>query len=451
MVQVVECPNCAQQLRVPRGLDSAQLVRCPICDAEYPLSETAAEVQEIPAEEAPAEELVPVASDGAGAESEATNRNGDDSAAVLAERTPEIEPAESAQVDQAEHEPTQMPENAATEQEPAGPTEPAVSVSEQPADATGEEDLRQRERGNGHSAEQQPATSEVGEAHPAEQPSETVAQRRESEQRADVADIDLECPHCGRQFPISEAVLIASGEKLGKHSAEVVAQALSEQTADAGGERLSFGPQVTEVPHIDTGQTPDAVDEEAIRFAASLAAEQPEQESVTARIAPRGKSKSLIKAACGPVLGGLAGLVIAYYILVLIRGDAGNFLKIPVLGIPHTYKYSPEWFPSWLRVEADQEDQQGGEQSEANQDDLGRLFRFRLGPESLERMTFGAPPSGHLCIASIAERSIASRALEGHDGIAYLPTALITRALGLLHEPALARPRDDGASDLFDC
>ncbi|NQT11283.1 MAG: hypothetical protein HQ582_00950, partial [Planctomycetes bacterium] len=55
----------------------------------------------------------------------------------------------------------------------------------------------------------------------------------------------------------------------------------------------------------------------------------------------------------GPIVGGIAGLVIAYYLLNLIRGEAGNFLKIPLPGVSHTYKYSPGWFPGFLQPSAD--------------------------------------------------------------------------------------------------
>jgi hypothetical protein len=36
------CPRCQKQVSVPTGVDATALVRCPICDAEYALSEALA-------------------------------------------------------------------------------------------------------------------------------------------------------------------------------------------------------------------------------------------------------------------------------------------------------------------------------------------------------------------------------------------------------------------------
>ncbi len=39
MFTISTCPRCQKQVSIPAGIDSAALVRCPLCDAEYPLSE----------------------------------------------------------------------------------------------------------------------------------------------------------------------------------------------------------------------------------------------------------------------------------------------------------------------------------------------------------------------------------------------------------------------------
>ena len=36
------CPKCEQPVTVPDGVDPSGQVRCPLCDAEYPLSEAMA-------------------------------------------------------------------------------------------------------------------------------------------------------------------------------------------------------------------------------------------------------------------------------------------------------------------------------------------------------------------------------------------------------------------------
>ena len=33
------CPRCQQQVTIPTGVEPTMLVHCPLCDAEYPLSE----------------------------------------------------------------------------------------------------------------------------------------------------------------------------------------------------------------------------------------------------------------------------------------------------------------------------------------------------------------------------------------------------------------------------
>ncbi len=39
---ISSCPNCQQQVSIPPGANSAALVRCPLCDGEYPLGDALA-------------------------------------------------------------------------------------------------------------------------------------------------------------------------------------------------------------------------------------------------------------------------------------------------------------------------------------------------------------------------------------------------------------------------
>jgi hypothetical protein len=59
------CPRCQKQVSVPAGVDATALVRCPICDAEYALSEALAWAPPalIPLASAAAEESTPVPHD----------------------------------------------------------------------------------------------------------------------------------------------------------------------------------------------------------------------------------------------------------------------------------------------------------------------------------------------------------------------------------------------------
>jgi hypothetical protein len=42
MPAISTCPKCQRQVSIPAGVDSAAVVRCPLCEAEYPLSEALA-------------------------------------------------------------------------------------------------------------------------------------------------------------------------------------------------------------------------------------------------------------------------------------------------------------------------------------------------------------------------------------------------------------------------
>lgn len=42
MSTISSCPRCQRQVSIPAGVDSQAEVRCPLCDAEYPLSEALA-------------------------------------------------------------------------------------------------------------------------------------------------------------------------------------------------------------------------------------------------------------------------------------------------------------------------------------------------------------------------------------------------------------------------
>ena len=60
MPVISTCPRCQKQVSIPAGIDSAALVRCPLCNAEYPLSE-AIPPELIPVAAATVSESVPAA------------------------------------------------------------------------------------------------------------------------------------------------------------------------------------------------------------------------------------------------------------------------------------------------------------------------------------------------------------------------------------------------------
>ena len=57
-MSISNCPKCLQQVTIPDGLEQNAQVRCPVCDAEYPLSDLP-EMEGFPDVTQPSPELVP--------------------------------------------------------------------------------------------------------------------------------------------------------------------------------------------------------------------------------------------------------------------------------------------------------------------------------------------------------------------------------------------------------
>jgi hypothetical protein len=72
----------------------------------------------------------------------------------------------------------------------------------------------------------------------------------------------------------------------------------------------------------------------------------------TLRPGRKRKEKSAIGELIGVVLGGVAGLTIAYYGLNIFGGARYDFAKIYLPGIKHTVKHRPPWWPTWARFES---------------------------------------------------------------------------------------------------
>lgn len=72
----------------------------------------------------------------------------------------------------------------------------------------------------------------------------------------------------------------------------------------------------------------------------------------------RKKETSFAKELVGIVLGGAAGLLIAYYGLNFFGGVRYDFAKIYLPGIRHTVKHRPAWWPQWAQLEGRDETQQ---------------------------------------------------------------------------------------------
>lgn len=144
--------------------------------------------------------------------------------------------------------------------------------------------------------------------------------------------LELICPHCQQSFSMAEARWAVNGDIVGPEAVQALQQFLNEQ-------RLREG--------LPAGEAGWGIGAPPLQFAVA------EGEEGARPFARRPRPQvNVLKEIVGIVGGGILGLLIAYYALVLIRGDHGNFLKLPLPGIPSTYKYSPSWFPSFLKPAA---------------------------------------------------------------------------------------------------
>ena len=178
-------------------------------------------------------------------------------------------------------------------------------------------------------------------------------------------------------------VVVKTGKKLG----EAAAGALASQ-ASASEEAPAFSPwgQADSSPRIDVGFSPsEAVPGGAFNFGDEES--DPEQDSVAARSRRRQERRgkhSILRLLFGWASSGFVGLLLAYYGLNWIKGEQGNFLKLPLPGIPHTYQYSPEWFPDWLQLNT------GLEETAADEGDVAEA-EFELPADFGESNVAGEP------------------------------------------------------------
>lgn len=156
--------------------------------------------------------------------------------------------------------------------------------------------------------------------------------------------VTLICPTCGGNFDLRECRLAATGETLPPGVVDAVRASLS-----GGGS--AFG-AVGAPPVWVTAET-------GSRGGIQIVVPEGEARRRPFARQPVDK-KRLIKDLVGWVVGGVLGLVIAYYLIVIIRGDHGNFLRVPLPGIKSSYKYSPDWFPSFMKTDSSSPAAEGG-------------------------------------------------------------------------------------------
>jgi uncharacterized Zn-finger protein len=341
MSRIARCANCQERVTVPEGLDENASVCCPFCQAEYSLSEALADATEAAdGPEAPPELAAvgssPVHEGGAEEEHEESWEDVPESDSHFEEASEEESEAESS-------EGLEIAEDAEKSEE----AEEQADEADEPVREAAEE-AEQREG----------AIDEAAEA-PGEPP----------EPKTHEESLQVRCPHCEAEYGLSHLVVVETGAELGPAVAAAVArQVLPSQAGSATAPSLDIWAKADAMPQIDLGdRTPvETVAADAVAF--DFAREEAEGEAAPGRPAglrpPRRKQKSVARELGGWVFGAVAGMVIAYYLLNVIRPESGNFLKIPLPGIPHTYVHSPEWFPSWLQP-APKEPTEEGEDEEA--------------------------------------------------------------------------------------
>ena len=384
MPNLLECPHCGQEITIPDGIDPSEPLCCPICDAEFILSEVISDETTAPLE--PVSDEIPLAdaaeqeaaeTEAVGSEIELEPAGAESDAATFAswalaaegeapKVAPEVPEAEAEPLDLAPEVPDAVdemldlaPEVPEVETEPLDLAPEAPEVETEPLDLVSE----------APEAETEPLDL-VSEAPEAEaEPLELAPEAPQGE---------AEIPEPQAEIPEAEAEAVRATVRTFKARAEELkarvetlladVAALEAEMGEAAGERpqLDVWKQVGAAPPIDTREEGTAAAEMgagarpahagAFDFGADEAAEGGAPTAAGARPRQKKKSKSAFLTLLEWVFGGVLGLLIAYYAINWIRGEQGNFLEIPLPGVPHTYKHCPAWWPGWLKPWADAEE-----------------------------------------------------------------------------------------------
>jgi len=192
---------------------------------------------------------------------------------------------------------------------------------------------------------------------------------------------EVRCPLCRSEFPLSGVIadaeeappelipVAASPSESAAETAEpkedaAAARKEAEAEGPAGeGPSVTIWEHVAEAPKIDTGTPDEAAHEVAaglggIQFGGVKTGDEV-AESTDAASAAGGlrckREKSAVREIVGIVLGGAAGVLLAYYGLNLFGGPRFDFADVYLPGIQHTAKHRPDWWPGWLRFEGEPE------------------------------------------------------------------------------------------------
>lgn len=379
MPRIATCTSCIQQVTLPQGVDQNERVRCPICNAQYELSEVDTDTFEADqSDDLPPEltTLTAASPETVDAESIDIGPPPDSDAPSAIDTAPDIDITLDGQgapdVETAPQVGSLDVDSVDVETAPRG-EEKETEEPEASSDGEEGEEASEADSSDGLTIETDDSEgdSETDEAEePVEEPAEAGDETEESAPEAAATDkieeepvLRVRCPTCEAEHPLSEMVLVDTGEPFGPDVAAAVARALSADQAAPSGEGAAGVPgldvwaKADSAPQLDLGQGVQAgaptADAGAFRLGGEAASGDSETSVMEGMARRRERQKGGWRTLVGPIVGGIAGLVIAYYLLNLIRGEAGNFLKIPLPGVSHTYRYSPGWFPGFLQPSAD--------------------------------------------------------------------------------------------------
>ncbi len=369
MVRVAACPACMQPVTVPPGLEPECRVRCPLCEAEYPLADLSLEAEEVDSEEMSAgleipsgeeereqtaspPELIPVA-DFLEQSEQTPPLPSEEEGVLLADAALQEEESLLAEPPQGE------PQEGDAETEEISPSIVFEGSEEVSAEIVAEEVSVEEVSGGTEDVVLAEVVGEVSEAEVSETETAAVEQAAESplgeeEQPAEAEpteavaeeapplDLDplVRGPFSTEAFPLSQLIVEATGEPIGPASAAlIVRQGLLRTISEEEAAEMASAeaPAAQEAPEgFDFGGF-SPVGEGAAAGA-----------PISAR--PRRRSEvNPLKEMIGIVLGGAMGLLIGYYLLNVFGGPRFNFLEIYLPGVKHTYKYTPRWLPQWAK------------------------------------------------------------------------------------------------------
>ena len=239
---------------------------------------------------------------------------------------------------------TDRPEERRQEQsrEPADELNESSIEGETSATAVAEGISKPEEQQDIPPSEEQRSDEATATCESAEAEAPSTEEGSGGEQPAEVETEDevllVRLPDADQWVPLSELVVQQTGEPLGLAAARWITRLYLKSLRSVDRTAADFEVIATSPKSETSG--------EAVVFPTLETDEK--QLDYRERVRKARPQKSLLGEIVGIVLGGIGGLLIAYYALNFFGGKQYDFANIPLPGIPHTYHHAPEWMKSWL-------------------------------------------------------------------------------------------------------